>query len=45
MNKIFVDTSGWGNLVDVQQQFHYETKLIYQTAKQNGSRLLLRITL
>ncbi|HEX8399400.1 MAG TPA: PIN domain-containing protein [Pyrinomonadaceae bacterium] len=40
MNKIFVDTSGWGNLVDVQQQFHYETKLIYQTAKQNGSRLV-----
>jgi hypothetical protein len=40
MNKIFVDTSGWGNLVDVQQQFHHETKLIYQTAKQKGSRLI-----
>jgi predicted nucleic acid-binding protein len=40
MSKIFVDTSGWGNLVDVQQQFHHETKLIYQTAKQNSSRLV-----
>lgn len=40
MNKIFVDTSGWGSLVDVLQQFHEETKTIYLSAKQNGSRLV-----
>ncbi len=40
MNKIFVDTSGWGNLVDTLQQFHAGTKAIYLSAKQNGSRLV-----
>ena len=40
MNKIFVDTSGWGNLVDTLQEFHGETKTIYLEAKQNGSRLV-----
>jgi len=40
MNKIFVDTSGWGNLVDTLQEFHAETKAIYLNAKQNGSRLV-----
>ena len=40
MNKIFVDTSGWGNLVDTLQGFHAETKTIYLNAKQNGSRLI-----
>ena len=40
MNKIYVDTSGWGNLVDTLQEFHAETKTIYLNAKQNGSRLV-----
>jgi len=40
MNSIFVDTSGWGNLVDTLQEFHAETKTIYLNAKQNGSRLV-----
>ena len=40
MNRIFVDTSGWGNLVDTLQEFHAETKTIYLNAKQNGSRLV-----
>ena len=40
MSKIFVDTSGWGNLVDTLQEFHAETKTIYLNAKQNGSRLV-----
>ena len=40
MNKIFVDTAGWGNLVDTLQEFHAETKTIYLSAKQNGSRLV-----
>lgn len=40
MNKIFVDTSGWGHLVDTFQQLHPETKTIYLDAKQKGSRLV-----
>ncbi len=40
MNKIFVDTSGWGNLVDSLQEFHAPTRAIYLNAKQNGSRLV-----
>lgn len=40
MSKIFVDTSGWGNLVDTLQEFHAETKAIYLAAKQNHSRLV-----
>jgi len=40
MNKIFVDTAGWGNLVDTLQEFHAETKTIYLSAKQKGSRLV-----
>lgn len=40
MNKIFVDTSGWGNLVDTLQEFHAETKAIYLSAKEDGSRLV-----
>jgi predicted nucleic acid-binding protein len=40
MNKIFVNTAGWGNLVDTLQELHAETKTIYLSAKQNGSRLV-----
>ncbi len=40
MRMIFVDTSGWGNLVDVLQEFHHETKSIYQKAKQDRTRLI-----
>ncbi len=40
MNRIYVDTSGWGNLVDTLQTFHAQTKAIYLSAKQNGSRLV-----
>lgn len=40
MKRIFVDTSGWGDLVDVQQQFHPETKAIYETAKKQRTRLV-----
>ncbi|MEO8073455.1 MAG: PIN domain-containing protein [Acidobacteriota bacterium] len=40
MNRIFVDTSGWGNLVDTLQEFHAETRAIYLSAKQDGSRLV-----
>ena len=40
MKVIFVDTAGWGNLVDTLQKFHAETKTVYLSAKQNGSRLV-----
>lgn len=40
MNKIFVDTSGWGNSVDTLQEFHQTAAAVYATAKQNGSRLV-----
>lgn len=40
MNRIFVDTSGWGDLVDVRQHFHRETRAIYETAKKHGTRLV-----
>ena len=39
MKKIFVDTSGWGNLVVQSQEFHTKTKEIYLSAKQNNTRL------
>lgn len=40
MKRIFVDTSGWGNLVDTLQVFHQETRTIYEDAKQEGSRFV-----
>lgn len=40
MNRIFVDTSGWGHLVDTFQEFHAETRTIYLDAKQKSSRLV-----
>ena len=40
MKKIFVDTSGWGNLADTVQEFHEQTKFIYESAKQDGSRFV-----
>ncbi len=40
MKKIFVDTSGWGNLADTLQEFHGQAKLIYESAKQDGSRFV-----
>lgn len=40
MKRIFVDTSGWGDLVDAQQQFHTETKTIYETAKRQRNILI-----
>ncbi len=40
MKKIFVDTSGWGNLVDTLQEFHERAGAIYESAKQDGSRFV-----
>ena len=40
MSRIFVDTSGWGNLVDTRQQFHIKTKAIYEPAKKQRTGLV-----
>jgi predicted nucleic acid-binding protein len=40
MKKIFVDTSGWANLIDARQDFHEETKEIYHSAKRGNSLLV-----
>jgi uncharacterized protein len=36
MSKIFVDTSGWGNLIDVSQPYHVLATEWYVHAKQYG---------
>jgi uncharacterized protein len=36
----FVDTSGWGHLVDPTQVFHSQAATLYRQARQQGSRLV-----
>ena len=36
----FVDTSGWGHLVDPTQAFHGQAATLYRQARQQGSRLV-----
>jgi hypothetical protein len=36
----FVDTSGWGHLVDPAQAFHRQAAALYRQARQQGSRLV-----
>jgi uncharacterized protein len=40
MSAIFVDTSGWGHLVDQSQTCHKEATDLYRRARQEGSRLV-----
>ena len=40
MLEIFVDTSGWGNLVDKSQPYHQLTMQLYRQAKQQEKRLI-----
>jgi uncharacterized protein len=40
MSGTFVDTSGWGHLVDPTQAFHSEAAALYRRARQQGSRLV-----
>lgn len=39
MSKIFVDTSGWGNLIDVSQPYHTLAANWYRSAKQSPTQL------
>jgi len=38
--EIFVDTSGWGNLIDSQQPFHRLASAVYRNARQQGARFV-----
>lgn len=40
MPSIFVDTSGWGHLVDPSQACHKQAADLYRGARQEGSRLV-----
>ena len=40
MADLFVDTAGWGNLVDPSQQFHRLAAEIYRNARQHQTTLL-----
>ncbi len=40
MSPIFVDTSGWGNLIDKSQPYHNLMVRLYRSAKQQERRLV-----
>lgn len=40
MSKLFVDTSGWGNLIDVSQPYHALATEWYRSAKQQPAGLI-----
>ncbi len=40
MTHIFVDTAGWGNLVDTCQPYYSLAKTIYRSARQQKRRLI-----
>jgi len=40
MREIFVDTAGWGHLVDPNQRFHDLSTQIYREARESGMLLL-----
>lgn len=40
MIEIFVDTAGWGNLLDPSQSLHAESLAVYKKASQTGRKLV-----
>lgn len=40
MIEIFVDTSGWGNLIDPTQPYHGIASSIYRSERQKGSKFV-----
>lgn len=40
MPNIFVDTSGWGNLIDVSQPFHTLAATLYRLARQQKHKII-----
>lgn len=40
MPGIFIDTSGWGHLVDPSQEFHQQASTFYRSFRRRGFRLV-----
>jgi len=40
MSKLFIDTSGWANLIDVSQPFHPLAVQIYQSARTQKHKII-----
>ncbi len=40
MAEIFVDTAGWGNLIDLTQPYHTLAANLYRNARQQGTKLV-----
>ena len=40
MSDLFVDTSGWGHLVDPSQSYHVRATTLYRQARQQGRRIV-----
>lgn len=40
MSKLFVDTSGWGNLIDRSQPFHSLAATLYRLARQQNHTII-----
>ncbi|MGK7927949.1 MAG: type II toxin-antitoxin system VapC family toxin [Spirulina sp.] len=40
MNALFVDTSGWGNLIDISQPFHQLSATSYRLARQQKKSIV-----
>jgi len=40
MPDLFVDTAGWGHLVDPTQTYHLLAAAIYRTARQQGQKII-----
>jgi hypothetical protein len=40
MSELFVDTSGWANLIDVSQPFHSLSAKIYQNARSQKHKII-----
>lgn len=40
MTELFVDTAGWGHIVDVSQAQHVQATAIYRAARQQGRGII-----
>jgi predicted nucleic acid-binding protein len=40
MNNLFIDTSGWGNLFDSSQPYHFQATDVYLSAKAEDKRII-----
>jgi hypothetical protein len=40
MADLFMDTAGWGHLVDSRQSYHQQTAAIYRQARHQGQKII-----